>query len=193
VCQTNKDCASGGCSENRCDPHGWCHNGIKDKDETDIDCGGAKCLRCEKCRGCLIDGDCMSGNCVKGKCGMPSCFCTYGGFGKACIKDECVCDARSCLGCCNGSYGGSAQCLGSSEKNCGHHGSLCIGGLGWHYGCQVGQCTAICSMLAGGWQTGCCAGPDQWSSGKLNAACGKGLDKCVVCPVGTNCVDGVCK
>jgi hypothetical protein len=39
-----------------------CGNGIKDADETDVDCGGS-CLACEEGRRCLQNSDCISTNC----------------------------------------------------------------------------------------------------------------------------------
>lgn len=59
-----------------------CANGIKDGDETDIDCGG----RCDKCsvnRQCIVDADCFTANCRNGKCTAcqfdadcpAGCFC----------------------------------------------------------------------------------------------------------------------
>jgi hypothetical protein len=38
---------------------GNCHDGAKNQDETDVDCGGAICApRCTLGKGCLVDGDC---------------------------------------------------------------------------------------------------------------------------------------
>ena len=70
-----------------------CANGIKDGDETDIDCGG----RCDKCRvnrQCIVDADCFTANCRNGKCTAcqfdadcpAGCFC--GASANCYNKDE---------------------------------------------------------------------------------------------------------
>lgn len=54
-----------------------CENGIKDSDETDIDCGGSLCDGCQMDELCSNDGDCASTNpfCVSGRCkGRNSCL-----------------------------------------------------------------------------------------------------------------------
>jgi len=52
-----------------------CSNGVKDQDETDVDCGGAKCSGCAEYKNCNIDTDCATGSycqqhikCVKATC-----------------------------------------------------------------------------------------------------------------------------
>jgi hypothetical protein len=47
-------------------------NGIKDGDETDIDCGGAIALACVGGKGCAKGGDCLSGACNQSVCTGPS-------------------------------------------------------------------------------------------------------------------------
>jgi hypothetical protein len=49
-----------------------CVNGIKDQDETDIDCGGKDCLACGSAA-CKADGECQSAACSAGKCKHPTC------------------------------------------------------------------------------------------------------------------------
>jgi len=52
---------------------GVCNNGLKDGDETDVDCGG-NCLACEEGMHCLQDGDCISGHCNQfyDQCDVPA-------------------------------------------------------------------------------------------------------------------------
>jgi hypothetical protein len=45
-----------------------CGNGLKDGDETDIDCGGAACGTCLSGRTCAANADCLSGECAAGRC-----------------------------------------------------------------------------------------------------------------------------
>jgi hypothetical protein len=45
-----------------------CNNGIKDNDETDIDCGGNKCKKCSLDKDCILDPDCVTDKCENNKC-----------------------------------------------------------------------------------------------------------------------------
>ncbi len=54
-------------------PFNTCYNGVKDANESDIDCGG-DCGPCSEAgAGCLANSDCMSYYCVDGKCVEASC------------------------------------------------------------------------------------------------------------------------
>ncbi|MBN2458742.1 hypothetical protein JXB28_00510 [Candidatus Woesearchaeota archaeon] len=51
-----------------------CTNGIKDVGETDIDCGGSKCPKCEEFKACNVNADCAGGWCRDNmKCVTPTC------------------------------------------------------------------------------------------------------------------------
>src|SRR4051794_16471710 len=41
-----------------------CLDGVKDGDETDVDCGGLSCAKCAANKGCLRGTDCSSGFCT---------------------------------------------------------------------------------------------------------------------------------
>lgn len=69
-------CGEGGCPDdhycnqfNVCVTH--CYNGIRDGDETDVDCGGTLCARCQSGQQCSGDIDCWPGVCVSGVCQNP--------------------------------------------------------------------------------------------------------------------------
>ena len=49
-----------------------CLDGIKNQEETDIDCGGDRCAKCEDLKKCNNDCDCISGLCENNQCA-----CTY--------------------------------------------------------------------------------------------------------------------
>src|SRR4051794_13993383 len=49
-----------------------CSDGVKDRDETDLDCGGS-CGPCAVGQGCKGAGDCRSANCTNSLCAAPSC------------------------------------------------------------------------------------------------------------------------
>jgi hypothetical protein len=66
-------CGEGGCPDsyycnefNICVTH--CDNGIRDGDETDVDCGGSTCGRCQPGLHCWVDLDCWPGVCRSGVC-----------------------------------------------------------------------------------------------------------------------------
>jgi len=52
-----------------------CMDNIKNQDETDVDCGGNKCPKCENMNICKVNCDCISGACKNKKC-VPSFSCT---------------------------------------------------------------------------------------------------------------------
>ena len=47
-----------------------CSDGVRDGNETDIDCGGS-CLDCGNGLACSVNGDCQSGQCLNGTCAGP--------------------------------------------------------------------------------------------------------------------------
>src|SRR5437868_3556022 len=76
-CQIAADCPGrapddpGICLNGRCEEQ--CADGIQDGDETDVDCGGAKCLGCTEGKRCLSATDCtdLAGPnpiCLNGHC-----------------------------------------------------------------------------------------------------------------------------
>ncbi|MBQ4360150.1 MAG: hypothetical protein II767_07830, partial [Proteobacteria bacterium] len=59
-------CANGGRFSEGCADA--CSNGQKDGDESDVDCGGTKCGKCDNDKACKSENDCKSGECTAGKC-----------------------------------------------------------------------------------------------------------------------------
>ncbi len=51
---------------------GSCTDGIKNGQETDVNCGGPDCKPCDDGKSCSIDTDCTAGLCTAGKCGPHS-------------------------------------------------------------------------------------------------------------------------
>jgi hypothetical protein len=88
-----------------------CGDGIRNGAETDIDCGGGTCSRCQTGKMCNIANDCVSGTCTGGQC----VTCT--------LKDLCGSDAHGNCQCnrdeatqqpvCN-----SAEPLGLTVQSC---------------------------------------------------------------------------
>src|SRR5579883_3434727 len=50
-----------------------CHDGVKDGDETDVDCGGSVCPACAAGLACLHGSDCQSTFCSNNRCDPPTC------------------------------------------------------------------------------------------------------------------------
>ncbi len=67
-CTSNTDCGGGlECSEGLCIPPASCADGIKNQDETDVDCGGS-CKACVVGKDCDVANDCHTAVCENGKC-----------------------------------------------------------------------------------------------------------------------------
>lgn len=67
-CGGAQDCADGVCMNGSCKPPS-CADGVKNGEETGIDCGGPpSCPRCAVGEGCGVGGDCESGVCWAGVC-----------------------------------------------------------------------------------------------------------------------------
>ncbi len=79
MCTVNGDCGSGNCSAGVCAaPVYDCFNGVKDGNETGVDCGGSDCVnRCALDNLCLVGSDCVTGTCSLG-------VCVKGGTGASC-------------------------------------------------------------------------------------------------------------
>lgn len=53
--------------------HASCTDGIKNQDETDIDCGGTICSDCANGKACLLNSDCQSNWCHNNICTQMTC------------------------------------------------------------------------------------------------------------------------
>ncbi len=75
-CMGDDDCISGACDEGAmiCTPPA-CDDGVRNGDETDVDCGGGSCPGCDDGEDCLIGADCISLVCDPGTltCTPPAC------------------------------------------------------------------------------------------------------------------------
>jgi hypothetical protein len=57
----------------------FCHNGVRDGDETDVDCGGSHCGPCPVGDFCAINHDCVTNICAVGVCAaVVGASCTDG-------------------------------------------------------------------------------------------------------------------
>ena len=71
-CVTNTDCQSNYCYAGTC-KEASCSDGIKNGQESAIDCGGSLCQTCDVGSRCISDSDCGSKNCNSYICAVASC------------------------------------------------------------------------------------------------------------------------
>ncbi|WP_437671793.1 hypothetical protein [Sorangium sp. So ce131] len=72
ACRSSADCKSNVCDAARCAP-ATCGDGVKNGEETGIDCGATPCPSCAAGQGCRTDASCESGVCWAGVCQESSC------------------------------------------------------------------------------------------------------------------------
>jgi len=51
-----------------------CTDGIRNQNETGVDCGGGSCAACQLGRPCVGDSDCAEGKCINQTCTIPHCI-----------------------------------------------------------------------------------------------------------------------
>ncbi|EDM77682.1 putative lipoprotein [Plesiocystis pacifica SIR-1] len=135
------------------EPDPTCEDGVKNQDETDIDCGGGTCSPCEDGLICSQNSDCISMSCVDGVCVSATCedgvqngsetdvdcggvVCDPCADGLGCVEGtDCVsqvCTDGTCTppGCGDGVQNGSetdVDCGGPGCDGCAE-GEMCIEG-----------------------------------------------------------------
>ncbi len=76
-----------------------CTDGVKNQDESDVDCGGSTCSKkCDDGRHCKMDGDCESTLCQTNECRPATCSNGTLDTGETDID----CGGSACLTCVNG-------------------------------------------------------------------------------------------
>ncbi|HDP73397.1 MAG TPA: hypothetical protein ENN46_00345 [Candidatus Woesearchaeota archaeon] len=145
-----------------------CEDGIRNQDETDIDCGGSICQPCALDKNCNNDSDCISNYCLNGTCSVkPTCFDGI----KNQDETDIDCGGSICQPCNDG-----RDCKLNSDCRS----NYCHNGI-----CRTPTCTDgiknqdETDIDCGGVRCGPC------EAGK---ACGSNSD-CV----SRNCVNGICK
>ncbi len=168
-CNTAADCVSNSCNLS-VSPHvcvsSLCQNGAKDNGETDIDCGGPNCAKCDDAKSCLGDSDCLSDVCD------PT--------SKACLTASCT-DGHKNDGETDIDCGGTNACdRCDTNKDCAAAGD-CKDGVcsGTPLKCVVSTCT---DQVKNGTET------DVDCGGSTCGACADGK----VCGANGDCLSGVC-
>jgi hypothetical protein len=164
-CRSGADCAMGQVCLNGACARATCTDGIKDGNETDVDCGGVDCVPCATGKACLVNSDCIQGeSCQAGICmvnGGGGCPCNLQHAKPSCPNGVCAiasCDAGH-ADCNLNTNDGCEVILTSDSLNCGACGTVCPTGAT----CQNGVCQ----------KPGCRSSAD--------------------CAVGQACVNGVCQ
>jgi hypothetical protein len=96
-----------------------CTDGIKDGNETDVDCGGGTCPPCALGKDCNVGTDCASGYCSGGVCvAAPLANGSACTSGSQCSSSHCV-DGVCCNNACSGTCQACDQALtGASDGTC---------------------------------------------------------------------------
>jgi formylglycine-generating enzyme required for sulfatase activity len=166
-CMKAADCSSGVCNQatGMCIAAS-CKDGVKNAAETDLDCGGTDCAKCDTARTCTLAADCVSGVCLDT------------GTGKKCQAPTSTDLVK------NGNETG-VDCGGTGNPKC-DNGKPCV----TRVDCTSDYCAAnVCTApkpndgQKNGMETDVdCGGP--------------GASRCVdgkMCLVGTDCTSDVCK
>jgi hypothetical protein len=71
-CNEHAECSSGVCRDGFCAAP-TCDDAVTNGSESDVDCGGNTCHRCNDGQSCSLPSDCISYSCGAGLCRQPSC------------------------------------------------------------------------------------------------------------------------
>lgn len=186
-----------------------CVDNVQNCAETDIDCGGSACAKCDTARKCLAPRDCQSGVCNNGTCAASTCNdgvkngaeadvdcgsgcerCAAGrtcSAGTDCASNSCsngTCAAPTCTDTAKNGNETDIDCGGADCPKCALTKScLSPSDCALNY-CIAGTCRdSSCSdLLQNGRETAVdCGGPDC-------SRCGNGL----TCNANTDCQSLVC-
>jgi len=166
-CVEDTQCNGGFCHQNVCFK---CDDGMKNGDETDVDCGGAKCTtKCADGKLCGAATDCTSTFCADGVCCAEACD-------GACL----VCNLAGSEGVCEFTpkydedlNAGAGGCSAADGKVCNGAG-LCSGALG-----------AMCTG-----PTGCASGKCGDPDGDMMKTCVKNMGE--DCTMNAECFSNTC-
>ncbi len=181
-----------------------CSDGVKNQNETDIDCGNLSgnfiCNKCSPGKTCTSTANCLSPNtCTSGKCTAPAGTAVCGNgvveIGETCddgntIVDNCTYGATSCTTCnttCTGNVAGKVIKCGDSVVQTANGEQCDDGNTVATDTCNNSCIKATCSDTVK-------------NQGESDVDCGNTAgnticSKCAtgkICTTGTNCSSGVC-
>ena len=203
-CRNDRDCQSSVCKTSQQGQPGTCQqascsDGVKNGQETAVDCGGPQCSPCQPGEVCQSASDCASGVCKGGACAAASCSdgvengretdvdcggprCASCLDGDACQRDD-DCQSRICEqgSCQQATCSDGVQNQDESDVDCG--GSACSA-------CKVGaSCNANGDCQSSVCQGEQCVTPtcgDRVQNGReTDVDCGG--PQCSPCPKSANC------
>jgi len=215
-CKVAADCQNGICNQatKKCAANA-CGDGVKNNQETAVDCGGPTCAKCALNERCLAPSDCLSGICnaARGICGANACSdgvqspgesgidCGGPTCAKCSIGNSCTVNADCISANCNAT---TRRCVGSAcedgvknntetDLDCGGACDKCATGLACTTGadCRSGRClnntcaSDRCKDLV---RNGPESGTDCGATSGCNLLCAVGLG----CTGDADCASGIC-
>jgi hypothetical protein len=116
-CKVGADCVSLSCQAGKCAAP-TSSDGVKNGDETDVDCGGSTGKLCADTKGCKAAADCISKSCQAGKCAAPTATDGIkngdetdvdcgGSSGKKCVDNK---DCKAAADCASLLCNGTGKC-----------------------------------------------------------------------------------
>lgn len=116
---------------------GQCNDGVQNGAETDVDCGGGECPRCEQNRMCEESSDCTTRICDRGRCVDDQCRGRDCLAGQACYRGDCFRSCREQEDC----PGAEERCVGGACVPTDCEGVSCDEET---EGCYLGGCYTTC-------------------------------------------------
>ena len=165
-CASGTSCASGVCTGGHC-AAATCSDGVKNGNETGIDCGGGTCPACATGVACLVPSDCINKVCTLNVCAAATCSDLVQNGNETDVD----CGGGTCAACANG----KACRIGSDCAS-----KVCSGGV-----CLVPTCS---DGIKNGSETGIDCGGGTCPACATGVACNVNSD----CVSGDACVAGVC-
>jgi hypothetical protein len=187
-------------------------NGVQDGDETDEDCGGDHCPRCELGKVCAVDSDCKSGYCVRRSSADTLGICCNGRCDQSCyscFEDHTAQPDGSCLPVAAGGLNPSGNsdpwndCASEDPSTCQQTGQC--DGAGecalWDSSTECAPATCANNFLYRVLARDCdgvgnCEAPQQYSCGAYRCRDGSCLHSCVKtttdCAPNFYCNNGFC-
>ncbi len=226
TCGDAADCSSGNCASNVCAaPAPTCNDGMKNGNESDVDCGGPTCNKCENGKACGNAADCSSAICTNNVCSAPAGACNDGM--KNGNESDVDCGGPACNKCANGKACGSlvdctsASCAGGvcaaigptctdamknaaeTDVDCGGNacgkcanGKACLANTDClSAGCVGNVCAAVAATCNDGLKNGAESDVDCGGNACPKCAVGKtctGAGDCVIIGGFAQCQNGIC-